>query len=767
MPHWERWIAYHPGRVLLGVVLASALALGGIFDLAGGGLRIRLQVAPGLNEMLPDDDAGRRFYQSLIDRFGSDESLVVALHGSGVFTRDGLERLIRLTERLQALDRVHHVESLATALHLRAVEGDLEIVTFLEDLPSSDEGLASLRDTILRDPLRAGSFVARDGETTALVVTFDEMSDEEFLAGRFDLETAEIANEVAGDLEVWIAGTPYVKAEISRILISELLLMVPAILGVMALLSFVFFRSWVGSLAPIASILCALLWTLGVVAWTGHRLNIVTTLVPQLVLILGFAYAVHLVSAHRQQALRADRPDDPREILARALEKVGFPVAFTAFTTAAGFLSLSFNELEVIRGFGLYAVVGVGTALLSTMSVVPALLALGFRPGPRTEPRAEVRFFDRIVARLAAFDLRNRRLLIGVGLTLFGVSVFYATGIRVNTEVIGNFRPDSPLRRSYDAVNEHLGGATSFYVMIESEQRGAFEEPENLHALAAFQDWLAAQPEVGTTTSMVDHLRVIHDAFRDGDGSARSIPNSRKLVAQLLLMGSNEELDKLVDPAHRTATIQLRATCTASEEFAALTARIEERLAELPEGLSGSTTGNAILLTRAADRISRGQAVSLVAASVMIGLIMIVYLRSVLLGLAALVPNVLPVAVYFGALGLTGVTLNNATALMGSIVLGVAVDDTIHFLVHFRKSVRHRGDEARAAQEALAQVARPVTYTTLVLCVGLLIVATSQLETQAQFGALGAFTLAVAWAADVVITPALCSYLPVRPRDPS
>ena len=241
MSHWERWIAYHPGRMLLGVVLASLLALAGIFDLGGGGPRIRLQVAPGLNEMLPDDDAGRRFYQSLLERFGSDDSLVVALHGDDLFGRDNLERLIRLTQRLERFERVHHVESLATALQLRPVEGDLEIVTFLEDLPADAAGLARLRETVLADPLRGGSLVSRDGRTTALVVTFEEMSDEAFLAGRFDLEIAELARAEAGELEVWMAGTPYVKAEISRILMSELVVMVPAILLVMALLSFVFF----------------------------------------------------------------------------------------------------------------------------------------------------------------------------------------------------------------------------------------------------------------------------------------------------------------------------------------------------------------------------------------------------------------------------------------------------------------------------------------------------------------------------------------------
>jgi predicted RND superfamily exporter protein len=174
-----------------------------------------------------------------------------------------------------------------------------------------------------------------------------------------------------------------------------------------------------------------------------------------------------------------------------------------------------------------------------------------------------------------------------------------------------------------------------------------------------------------------------------------------------------------------------------------------------------------VLLTRAADRISRDQALSLLTAGGVIGLVLVLYFRSLVVGLIALIPNVLPIALYFGAMGVAGVTLNNATALMGSIALGIAVDDTIHFLVHFRGLAQRTGDTRRAAKEALSEVGRPVTYTTLVLCLGMLVVATSELKTQAQFGALGAFTLAAAWAIDVVLTPALCSLIPLarlRPR---
>lgn len=760
MRHWASWIARHPGWVLLGVLLTSLAALAGIVDPRTG--HVRLRVDPALNEMLPDDDAERRFYESLLERFGSDDNLVVTLHGPALFSREGLERVVRLTERLEALPGVQRVDSLATALRLRPVDGDLEVTTFLEDLPSAADDLEALREDVLADPLRAGSLVSRDGQTTALRVTFEPMSEEQFLAERLDRRVADAAGEEAGELEVWIAGTPRVKAEITGILMSELAAMVPAIVALMAVLSYAFFRTWWGSVAPVASVLLALLWTLGVMAWAGHALNIVTTLVPPLVLTVGFAYAIHVVAALQAALREAQAPPAPGQAVALSLERVAFPVVFTAFTTAAGFLSLTLNDLHVIRGFGVYSVVGVTSALAASLTATPALLALA-RPRAARRSAGGARRLDRAFDRLARFDLARRGALVGVSIVVLVVSLFFVTRIEVTTEVVGNFRADAPVRRSYEAINQHLGGANLFYVMLESPEPGAFEEPTNLRALADLQDWLSAQPEIGRTTSMVDYLRVINDGFHDGSGAHARLPDSARLTAQLLLLGANDELEKLVDPSRRTATILATSTSTASGDFSRLATRIDRRLAALPPPLSGRTTGNAVLLTRAADRIALGQARSLVAACAMIGLILVLYFRSWRVGLVALIPNVLPVAVYFGALGLTGVTLNNATALMGSIVLGIAVDDTIHFIVHFRGLAGRLGDRAGAVRAALAEVGRPVTYTTIVLCLGLLVVATSDLKTQAQFGALGAFTLAVAWLADVTLTPALCSLLPLGP----
>jgi len=753
-----RWIALHPRRVLASLVLATLLALAGIIDPWTGAVRLR--VDPALNKMLPDDDAGRHFYQSLLQRFGSDDSLIVAL-GGDLFRRPALEAIVALSHDLEELPGVHHVDSLATALHLRAVEGDLEITGFLDELPRDAASLRALRKQVLQDPLFGGSLVAKDGRTTALVVTFDQMSEERFLALGLDRRVAELAAKRgrAANLQVWVAGTPRVKAEISRILERELASMVPTVLLLMALLSAVFFRSWRGALVPVATTVLAILWTLGIMAWTGHALNVVTTLIPPLVLAVAFTYAIHVVSAYREGLRRGEGM--------AGLARVAFPVAFTAFTTAAGFLSLVVSHLSVIRGFGLYATAGVGCSLLAALVAAPALLGLGGIAQTERVARAPEPFrgLEAHFGRLAAFDLRHRvGLLVAAAAVLLG-SGLLATRIEVNTEVIGIFPADAPVRRSYEAINKRLGGANTFYVMLESSEERAFERPENLKALAELQRWLESQPEIGATTSMADYLRVIHQAFMGGGPAQLRLPATRALARQLLVFGDNEELDKLVDPSRHTATILVRSTSTSSKDFAGLARRIDARLESLPPGIHGRTTGDAILLTRASDTISRGQALSLAAACGMIGLILIAYFHSLRVGLIALVPNVLPVAVYFGTLGATGIGLNNSTALMASIVLGIAVDDTIHLLVRFRGTLAAQPGRDAAVISALRHLGRPVSYTTLVLCLGLGVVATSQLQTQADFGALGAWTLAVAWLADVTITPALCSVLPLGGRE--
>jgi hypothetical protein len=203
--------------------------------------------------------------------------------------------------------------------------------------------------------------------------------------------------------------------------------------------------------------------------------------------------------------------------------------------------------------------------------------------------------------------------------------------------------------------------------------------------------------------------------------------------------------------------LHVRAKAVDSACVVRLAERIEQRLSSLPEYMHPRITGSTVLLSRAVNDVARGQIKSLSLAFVFIFAILAGLFTSVRVGFLALLPNALPVVAYFGLLGLTGVALDTTTGLVACIVLGIAVDDTIHLLARFNFEARERVNENVAAVCALKSVASPVTITTVGVCLGFLALTASEFQNQVHFGILGALTLAFAWLVDVTFTPALCA----------
>jgi len=212
-----------------------------------------------------------------------------------------------------------------------------------------------------------------------------------------------------------------------------------------------------------------------------------------------------------------------------------------------------------------------------------------------------------------------------------------------------------------------------------------------------------------------------------------------------------------VDANYRTANIVARTRISSSEDVGRLVERIQARLDELPQRLRGRVTGDLVLLRHTADSITWGELQSLGLALFTIYLTLSLLLTSLRVGLYALVPNVLPIAIYYGVLGLADVPLNLATSLIGAITLGIAVDDTVHYFARFALEARRLGDERHATISTLRSVIRPVTSTTIGLCLGFLVLTASDLRYQVQFGLLSAFTMAVGWGLELTLSPAICS----------
>ncbi len=436
------------------------------------------------------------------------------------------------------------------------------------------------------------------------------------------------------------------------------------------------------------------------------------------------------------------------------------PVVFTGLTTAIGFLSLTLSPLAAISEFGALSAIGILFAMLATLTFTPALLTL-LRPGPRHPgvPAAADSRFDRIAGRIGQFDVRHRLPILALAGILFCVALAGMTHIRVGTEYITNFSPDAPVRQAYTIANDLLGGANLFYIVIETGARDAVKEPLNLQAIGELQGWLKRQPEIGGTVSVVDYLKLLNRAFNDNDPAYMQIPESKKQVGQLLFFGANDEIEQLVDSRYQTANIIVRTTAVDSDHLSALVSRVDARLRQLPARLQARVSGNPVLVDNVLDKIIRGQLQSVFAALLIVYGVLVGMFLSFRVGLIALIPNILPIVVYFGALGFFGISLNPSNSLIAPMVLGIAIDDTVHYLARFNDLMKQRTDSRQAAIQTLVIVGRPITYTSVALCLGFLVLTTSALKMQEQVGLMACFALAFAWLSDFTLTPALSSNL--------
>ncbi len=749
------------GVVVVATLLVTAWFANQIFDFGTGTLRLR--VDPSTDRLLAAGDERQEQMAHFAKVFGQRESLLVALEAENVYTVEALEAIARTSDALEDLPFVHEVVSLATAPNMRSFEGAVEIEPFLDRIPKSPQELARLRSDVERNPLYAGRLVSNDGKMTSIVLSLKDIPLDRLISENLDLEVERIARENAPNMGVRLTGAPHIKATTSRLLFAGLGRILPISFLIMGVLGALAFRSIRGVLAPMATVVLTTVWTLGVVAWFGVSLNLVTSIVPPLLVTIAAAYALHVVS----EFYRTVRPGE-RDFLgvegpvARAVGHVALPVALTALTTAAGLLALAMSPFEAVVEFGLIAVLGVVISAFISLTFVPALLSLGGAPkrmpARRHEDGRTGHGLDRLLATLGRFDVRHREAILVAGAVLFCVAVVGMNRIDLNSDLVSNFSSDHPVRANFEAINRGLEGAIPIFVVLESDEPDAFAKSESLRVVDELAEWLGQQPNVGGTTSLVDFVKTIHRVLHEDRDEAFIIPDeSVRYVKQMLLFGAGEGLRTVVDAEKRTTNIHVRSQAMNTGDMARLVSRIEERLEKLPPGLRGQVTGNMVMLTRSLDEAAQGQIETLSVAFLFIFAILLALFASARVALFALVPNVLPVVVYFGTLGITGIPLNTTTGLFACIVLGIAVDDTIHFLTRFNREARERADEKRGAIEALREVGRPVTITTVGLCMGFAVIATSELKNQVEFGLLGAFTLAIAWLVDVTFTPALCA----------
>lgn len=752
---WLGWAARRPRLVLFTVLLLSAVAVALCVDLRSGQMRFRIN--PSAEALLPEHDQGRAVLAQVRAIFGDDDPVIVAVRFSpSVYTVENLERIEKLTAALKRIPGIEGVFSLATAPNLVAKDDEVAVTSFTDQARESPDAVKAFPEQLAANPLYRGTLVSQDGSTAAFAISTGSLTPEAYSKQAISAQIRQQAAEIAGDAEVWITGTLPIRAATAEALTRTLRFIVPGVLIVIAGLLMITFRSVPAVFAALLTVSIALLWTLASAIVLGIDFNLVSAIVPPLVITIGLSYTIHLLSAHfLSRTLIPNASDNSRREW--VMRRIYTGLSLSATTTVIGFLSLLLNPLPAVREFAVLASIGTLYVGALTHIFLPALLVL-LRVRREISPFGK-RVFAKFAERLAAFDLRHRsEIIIGASLTIvFGL--WFALQIRTGAEYIRSFDAKTVVRQDFERINATFNGANLITIFVDTHVNDALTDPQQIAPLEELETWLRQQPEVGAVISYIDHIKLLNQAFHDNDPAYFAVPDTASAIKQMLVFGGGDSLSRVVDPRFRSAQISVRVNVDGSLPIGNLLARLDARLAELPAPLAAQVTGSTVVATRAVEAIAKGHLLSLLIAVLSIWALLSLMFTSVRAGLLATMPNVVPIAVYFGTLGLLGIPLNPTTSLIGCIVLGIAVNDTVHFLARFNTDAREQGSEVNAVRSALGSVLRPITLATIALCLGLLVFTGSELRNQVQFGALAAWTLFTAWLVDMTLTPALGSRL--------
>jgi uncharacterized protein len=489
----------------------------------------------------------------------------------------------------------------------------------------------------------------------------------------------------------------------------------------------------------------------------------------------------------------------------------------TTLTTMAGVLALTTSDLVPIRVFGAMSALGVFMAFFFTVVLLPILLSL-WHPGQPadTESAGPVNTIRQGIKNLPIYVRGFAMVVLGIGLAqilspgmtlyilaiilitmaalryqdallnycpglvsrrpltilagfsvIFLASIYGTSQVRIDSNIAELTRSWSEPRIAYQVVDDHMAGAQNIAIMIDTGISDGMMEPDVLNAVDTLQQRVSERypDQISRSYSLANIVKDTNQVMNRDDPAYFRIPDSAVTVSQLLYLFNSanpEERRSLVSDDYSRSNVTLNAYNAGSYQyqvfFEELSAEIDQVFAPLYDrypGMEVTVTGSVPLMMRAMDEIAQSQYSSFLLALAVISVIMILTLGSVQAGLIAIIPNLIPALLAFGSMGLLNIPLDTDTLLIAPVIIGIAVDDTIHFMTHYRVELIKERDMQKALNSTIREVGRAVLFTTMVLGLGFALLSFSEYLGMAKIGAFGAMAIFVALLCDLLLLPAL------------
>jgi hypothetical protein len=729
-----------------------AAALFALFLLAPGPLllKVRLDNAPEI--YFPENDPAVVFDRALREQFPQDQVLVALFQGDDLYETAFLQKLDSLVQALEKDPDVDRVMAVTTVDQIRATPEGFAVERLIDPSALVQATVIERRERATQDRFAPGMIVSPDGDAMAVVLRPSPM---ETSLQRLELEQLLRRQIDATGLSPWltaVAGHVALDVAQLRAMILDLATLIPGTLGIGLFLMWWLFRRWLVVTLTAATIAAVTGMSVGLLVLLGKPFTLISVIIPPLLTALTVAMLMHLFTAILHAAQRGL---DGVERMRAAIASVASPIAFTALTTAAGLVSLMVSPIRPIETFGMIAAIGVLFAAATVILLVPALV-LRFDHAPWVVQRRGMRWLDHFTDRAARLALRRAPWVLGGTAVLLAVAIPQIAKVEVETDLYAFFSEQHSITTATQRVEENLSGVMAFEVVFDGPEYNSLLQPRRLRAIRDLQQWLDERPEVDYSLALPDLIEEMHWAFNEEDPAFRSLPDDEALIAQYLFIYDGRDLFDLVNRDFSRSRLILNLNITGARELNAFMADLRTHLeAQPPADLEWEFAGMGRLFADQERLLIQGQLDSLLVVVSLVLVMMWILWRSLTVTVVSMVPNLAPVVLIFALMGLLGIWLDMATAMIASVAVGIALDDTIHVLHGYLEHRRAGSSNTWAIARTFRQRGRAVVATTVVLSAQFLLMALSAFRPTAAFGLLTAFGLVVALVFDLLVLPAL------------
>ena len=602
--------------------------------------------------------------------------------------------------------------------------------------------------------------------------------------------------------QLYVAGRGAMEITVGRYGRQDMATFLPLVLGVVLVTLYLTYRSLRGVLLPFAVVVGSVIWTLGLMGSFGFPLYFISTMMPVVLMAIGVADGIHILSRYYDEVLEHPNTDGPTAVVA-TMSEMWLPVMLTSLTTAAGFLSFLTAPLPPQRDFGLFAAVGVLAAMVLSLTLLPAVLAMLPVKVSRGLARQMGRSGDLAATGWAARGLAwlgrsvaRRPLLVWVpSVVVVLVCLVGTQRIVVDASAIRIFPDSSSIRVAEGVLRQKFQGTVPLYVVIEGHEADRLKDPVLLQQLDRMQAAAEQDPIVGGSVSIAEFVKRMNRVMNEDRPEMEVIPTNRDLVAQYLLLysfsGEPDDFDEVVDYDYQYANVALYLREDSSQEIGRvvrqvqdyalaefgraegdndaddepLALRVGRRLFDLAPTSTGWETdqgfrigfaGGAYFTYHLSELVISGQVSSLLVSLGAVFVLTAFMFRSVVAGLVNVIPIGIVIIFSFGVMGLLGLELEVGRALTSSMVIGIGIDYTIHFLNKYRLKVRSGLSQPTAITEAtMVTSGKAIFFNAVVVIGGFAVFLSSNFRPNFSLGAMLMLNMGACLLVSMTVLPTL------------